>query len=520
MKILSDYIYNLYQKNKTELWQCLFLALCIGLLAHGYTFFRNTFSHDSLQEFNAEIFGNDWKISLGRWFVPIYRTFTRGNVTLPLVVGMSSLIWIGLSSFVTIKIFDIKSTLLTVLITGFYVTNTTTTLTAATYLHDLDSNMFALFLSTVAALIWKRNSHRFYCIIPLVVVILGIYQAYISVTVTLMIMSMILDLIAADSFKSVLKKGIYGVLGIAAGGIIYYIIFKIILVILSVEEATGYNSLSVINIKHMILNFIKTFIGTPNKIISEPVSFPYLFSLVYNLLFIVAGFHCIIHALKKNGVQTGQVLLLIGLCICMPLGMNMCEVLTNGMSHSIMYFAFCLIYPFVFVLLLRIINGENGCEIFKAEQFLLLSLSIVVLIGNIRFSNQVYLRKELEQSANLSLFTRVINEIELVKEYNREVMPVCFIGEPENFSEELSGLDRSYHKTGLWSGYLMNYHIQQRYEIYFEYMLHYPISTVTEQQAEIFNKSDEINQMPVFPEDGCICIVDDTLIVKLGECDL
>ena len=99
-------------------------------------------------------------------------------------------------------------------------------------------------------------------------------------------------------------------------------------------------------------------------------------------------------------------------------------------------------------------------------------------------------------------------------------MPVCFIGEPENFSEELSGLDRSYHKTGLWSGYLMNYHIQQRYEIYFEYMLHYPISTVTEQQAEIFNKSDEINQMPVFPEDGCICIVDDTLIVKLGECDL
>lgn len=521
MKSLSGFVYKAYQNNKRQLWECLVFCVCIGLLAHGYTFFRNTFSHDSLQEFNGDIFGTQWKISLGRWFVPIYQLLSRGNITLPLLVGLSSLLWIGLASFMTVKFFEIKNRFLVFIIAGIYATNTTTTLTVATYLHDFDSDMFALFLSTLAAFLWQKNPKKLWRLVPCVVIILAIYQAYISVTITLIMMSLIIELLENSSAKTVFTRGINGLLSIVIGGVIYIAVFKLVLVITGIDEATGYNSLSVINLKNIAINLIKTGIYTPLKILAEPSSFPYSFAVFYNLFYIIAGLHCVICLIRKNNIQVKEILLLCMLFICLPLAMNMCEVLTNGMSHSIMYFAFCLIHPFVLVLQFRFIKYDDKFhKIFKWEQFLLIILSVIVLIGNIRFSNRVYLRKELEQAANLSLFTRVVDEMELEEEYDRETMPVCFIGEPENFSEHLSGFDRSYHKTGLWSGYLMNYHIQQRYDIYFEYVLHYPISTVTEQQAEVFSKSSEVNKMPVFPKDGCISVIDNTLVVKLGACDL
>ena len=91
---------NLSQTLEKEKKLCLYsLAVTFlwGLLAHGYGIMDSNFSHDSLNEFNGLIFGNQWKIQLGRFLIPVYRNFSRTDLTLPRLIGILGLLWRGLA---------------------------------------------------------------------------------------------------------------------------------------------------------------------------------------------------------------------------------------------------------------------------------------------------------------------------------------------------------------------------------------------------------------------------------------
>ena len=80
--------------KEDQLWLIMALAATYlwGLAAHGYAFFDNNLSHDSLREFHAEILGNDIKMSIGRVLTPIYRDLLGSDVTLPWFSGVLALL--------------------------------------------------------------------------------------------------------------------------------------------------------------------------------------------------------------------------------------------------------------------------------------------------------------------------------------------------------------------------------------------------------------------------------------------
>ena len=80
-----------------------------GLLAHGYGFLHDSFSGDSLSEFYGAMGSNAWKIQLGRFVVPAYKAVFRTDMTLPWLVGVLSLVWIGLAVYMTARIFRMES---------------------------------------------------------------------------------------------------------------------------------------------------------------------------------------------------------------------------------------------------------------------------------------------------------------------------------------------------------------------------------------------------------------------------
>ncbi len=159
---------------------CLVSVLFWGLAAHAYVFFHNTFSHDSLTEFNAAVYGNDWKIQLGRVFVPAYRFLFRGDLNLPWLIGVLSLIFLYGSVYLTIRIFHIHRNIIMFLLGGIYCANLTVSATAATYINDLDSNMMALLMSVLAVFLWKKLKHGYLWGMLPVCIFLGLYQSYIS----------------------------------------------------------------------------------------------------------------------------------------------------------------------------------------------------------------------------------------------------------------------------------------------------------------------------------------------------
>ena len=89
MNQLVSKIQTTFKRNQFLLVFCLASTFIIGLITHAYMFFSDSFSHDSLNEFNG-IDNNIWKIQLGRFFIPVYKLLTRGNVTLPWLIGIFS----------------------------------------------------------------------------------------------------------------------------------------------------------------------------------------------------------------------------------------------------------------------------------------------------------------------------------------------------------------------------------------------------------------------------------------------
>ena len=242
--IAADWFADFFERNRNGMFLCVIATFAWGLVTHAYIFLHSSFSHDSLNEFNAAVFGNAWRIQLGRIFVPAYRLLVREAITLPWLIGVLSLLYISAAVFLTVKLFGIRPRLLTALIAGVYTANITVTATAATYIHDLDCNMLALALAVLAVYLWKRFHKGFlYGILPLCVS-MGLYQSYLSVAITLVILYLVLQLLDGHPFAEVFGKGLKSLGMIVGAGVLYYLAIQLVCRITGLLLVSGpYNSM-------------------------------------------------------------------------------------------------------------------------------------------------------------------------------------------------------------------------------------------------------------------------------------
>lgn len=222
-----------------------------GLLAHGYAFTNFTVSHDSLNEMflSGDIryaAGSvaDWKISLGRFLYPAYRTVFSGGAGTPWLSGVLSLVWVSLAVYLVSRLFSVDNALLLAVIGALFVTNVSYSALAATYIYDLDGDMLAMLLAVCAAYLLLRGTlrRRALAVIP-IVGSLALYQAMISVTVSLVMIACILRLLENESAKAVFFDGLKAVGILFIGGAAYYILVRAVSSASGVALDGGYNSL-------------------------------------------------------------------------------------------------------------------------------------------------------------------------------------------------------------------------------------------------------------------------------------
>jgi len=54
------------------------------------------------------------------------------------------------------------------------------------------------------------------------------------------------------------------------------------------------------------------------------------------------------------------------------------------------------------------------------------------------------------------------------------------------------------------------------YPIYYQYIMQLRINLCDDQRKAELRADDRVKQMPVYPQEGSIQMIDDTLVVKLG----
>ena len=513
-----------WAQNKMQLLFCLVSTYLWGLAAHAYRFFGNYVSHDSLYEFHGAIAGNDIKLSSGRVFVPLYRDLLRSDITLPWLIGILSLLWIGLAVFLVVRLFKVERKGIVFLTAGIFAVNVSVSSTAATYLQDLDCNMFSVLLAVGAVWLWRNWKWGWLAGGVLLAGTLGIYQAYIFVAVTLVMLLSILDLLNGEKFSPVFSRGLLAVAMVLLGGLLYYIAMQVILAYSHVSLTKGdYNSLDQIlklTPSEILTLSIQAYRDWLDRILNCYTTYPAMMVKGINLLLFAAAGGTLVYGLFRRPMGMRERVLCVVLIGLLPLGMNLIYVLIRSESHDLMVFPIWLFYLLVLLLADWLWKQwEHRGRLEKAGVFtrtLCMLLVGVLLYGHVQFSNGMYLKKDLEYDAYLSLMTRVVSRMEEREDYVPGQTPVVFAGRPENLNDIIPGFKEFVNVIGMLSSDVVYYAQPWRFQAYFDYVLGTPVLFAEYEKWLELQESDTVAAMPSYPAQGCMQMIDGTLVVKLG----
>lgn len=514
-------------KDKKLLKNCFIYTFLFGIVAHAYGFFNFTISHDSLEALYSGRVENEWKISIGRVFVPVYRWLTRGALTSPWMIGFLAMIWISLSVYLLMRLLKKKDVFLTVLIAGIMTVNPIVTALTATFIHDLDVDMFALFLMVAAIYLWEKFRWGLFAAIPMITVGLGLYQSYLSVAIALILIVCIMYLLNGEKAGYVLKKGLYGIGMLLAGGVLYLISVRVICTGMGIAVSDSYNSISGlwgdgVSVSSMFWYVVKAYYYWLMYFLN-PASIGQTWAAsVANIVVLLCLFGIMLVAVFDKKMKMAEKILLIILGMLLPLGMNISAVLSRGMLHGLMMYGFCMIY--ILTLLIAEWNIQNASPKYqKIARYMRIAViaGVAFTIWNgFPLANAAYLKKDLERQQTHSLMTRVSERMELQEGYIRGKTMVAFVGkidmnEMDGF-EIFEGDGRTNGIEGLTANdQIKNY---RDYEEYFRYVLNIPINLCTEEQRRELWEMQEVKELSVFPDKECMQMIDGILVVKMGRC--
>lgn len=506
---MENALKRFWEANRRVIVICLIATFVWGLAAHGYGFANFQLSHDSLDGLYAEMTDNDHKIELGRVFAPYYRLIVRGMFAMPWMSGLLALVWIAAAVICVANLFDVKKPLVLVLISGLMTVNLTVTALSATYLHDLDINMFGMLLSCAAALVWQRRTRGWFAVGALCVGLsLGMYQSYVSVTVALVMMALILRLLDGEKPAQALKSALLGALMVIAGGVIYALSMKGIVAATGVEIAQRSNSVSALS--NLTVQALPALLGgtyaywwqyfadMPSVWIAPE------WTTVLNMAVLMLTVAALAALLVKKNTGAVQKVLAVVIVLLLPLGMNACYVLASGAVHDLMEYAFVLVYVLPLVLLGRL-NIRPARAVCAA-------LAMLLLWGGVQTANTVHFKKGLVAQATYSRMTNVAYDM-LYYGYvpgETEVFvsgAIPFGGYP-GFEQvdRILGVNQDNAVT----------RDTKSIRSYFTYVLGDNIVFATEEQQESIMATENFEYMSRWPEEGYITVVDDVMVVKLN----
>ena len=505
----------------------LYLALAFtflwGLAAHGYGFSQSAFSHDSLNEFYAADGGNSWKIEIGRIFVPAYRAVFRTDLTLPWMIGLLSLVWTGLAVYLVAQLLRIRCVWTLFLTAGIMTTNLTVISGIGTYMNDHDGNMLAMLCAVAAVWCWNRH---IWGVVPgamLVAASLGIYQSYVCVTITLVMLVCILDLLELESFRKVFCRGLRAVAMLLAGGILYWLLMKLVLHATGIGLATGgTNSLNFMeNLKGANIPFLVvfTYFDCWNRLVNM-VS-PYPGALVKGIAVCVLALTLAggIRSLCRKEMGWLERLLVMVLVALLPVGMNLMYIPTVTIVHDLMVYALWFAYLLALLMAPWVARWlpESAGKLRAGVRWVIPAMVLVLLYGNVQTANAVYLKKDLEQDAYLSYMTRVVYQMEQTEGYEPGNTPVVFVGLPEQEIPVIPGFERYRAITGADTPYVTELRTNTRAQRYFTYILSNPAVMADNGTWASIQADPRVEQMPSYPQEGCTALFDGVLVVKVGR---
>lgn len=485
-----------------------FTTLGIGLAMFFYAMTHHVLSADGMYYGSGSHISGDWELSLGRWGLQVVDLIRGGIINAPLTLAIGVFI-LSITSIFLVRILNLKKPFSVVLVSALIVLAPQFA-ESATFPYCFDAYCLAMLLSVLAVyFLLKRKKLSYLFAIICIVLCCSLYQSYICMAAGLYIITIIARLLNKEKPRTVIIDAIKHVLIIAIGIISYYVITKFILHLASVSFASyrGANS-SVRDIitssGQGILNAFGDFFDFffTDKIY-ESNSYWHrqlLNILIFSICFIELGL--IIH---KNKIWKKLPIIIIILCL-LPIGA--CAIDTIVPKNNInLLMGIGLITPYILCVLLT----DQLAISLQKNYFILPMTPFFVLLWTFVLGNMSSFMTREDVHNNYAYVTQnILSRAESLPGYNNSYA-FCF-NDIIRYESPFKNRANSYITAGpeTWDSFNGMRNIDRF--VYRNFGKR--INVCTRNKYEQVISTEEYKNMPTYPAEGSIKIIDNTVMVK------
>lgn len=489
---------------------CFFAAIIFGLLAHLYKITSWLPNWDSL------VFRYDPQnmLPLGRWFLPVVCSFTS-FYDLPFLNGIVAILFHALGAVCICRMFNVQKKITAGLI-GAVIVSFPTVTSVMMYNYVADGYSIAFFLSVLAAFYMTGEKPRVILPALLLALACGIYQAYVTVAIMLVLLHLINEVVFnSASVKAIFRKGVFALIAGILGVVLYSVVLKILLAVFSIEllDYQGANvtaSMAGIDLAASLYvikeTFIKCFFDLSNGLnVYVALNF---FVLIFTLAFYLK---CIV----KNKIykKPASIIVIILLGAMLIFGASALAFANPAVDyHNLMLMGYSVFYLF-FVLIYEKIEEKHTA----ITAWIVLILGLAIILNQIVISNVSYHKAQMAYEKSYGVLIRIADRIEQT-ESAESCSKILVIGALENSDAYCVNLTP--HITGITDGYI----IRADDETVGQSVLCAALNDycgkdydfLSGEEKQKIAQREDIKALEKWPAKNCVAIVDDTVVIKLG----
>ena len=503
-------IINLYKTKCRKEWKIAFIStLVIGLFVHIYKFTNYLPNHDSMYNF----YNDQNVLGSGRWFLSIACGFSS-YFDLPWINGIFALIYIAITSVIIIELFEVKNTVPIILISGLLVSFPAVTETFF-FEFTADGYMLAMLLSAVAVYIIRLENNKFRNVIFSAVLLslsCGIYQAYVSFAMVLMILYFIWKLLdnKDDNFRTYSKWIRNQLIAVISGMILFFIIWKLCMYFQNVS-ATGYQGINNLGLNlDTIISGIKNTIKTLIILTIECNFIKHGLNLydVLNIFLLFAFVVIIMYSIIKNKKKMNiiKILVISGFIISLPFIICIWYFVSSDVQYGTR-----MIQSFALIFIFSIVICDKYCKVKYSNLFALL-VSITVINLSV-MANIAYYYLDIEYKNSMVEAIEMKNEIDESIEKVGSDYELAIIG--DRLTNVALDFDTEAKKVRLFTNMIEKSLLYNAEHIipYFNNVLYYSPNTASYDKIEEIAKRKEFLSMETWDNSKKVYILSNHYIV-------
>lgn len=502
--------------KKTPEAAAVFSALIAGYLTHNFAL---TNVLHNIDDIGNQPYGYGAGLTSGRWLLTLLGDtdrFLGGNYNLPFINGILFLVLIAFAAGMLTSVFKMKNRI-SAGILGMLAVVFPSAAVALFYRFTAVYYGIAFLLAVLAA--WVTDKHRWGVLLSALctALSLGIYQAYVSITIGIFVLVLIRQALEGGSTVwTLVCNGLRYGLALMLGLLSYFLCLKVCLAAYgtTLSSYNGMDTMGKLALKDMPELLWKTFYCFATFPLRNycGLAGSKLVKAAYILLGGISV-SLIVYILAAKRKKAGMVLLTGALCLVFPFAVNFVMIMgPNAWIYTMMVYAFALVACVPLILLEclpeRTSLKKRGILTKVTASLVLVIVLSYAYIDNVNYTAMYYVDRQVE-----NYISSIVTQVRMTEGFDAE-KKWALIGRIEDplinspWEYELSyggafDTERTLNDVSQYS-WFWNY-------------VGYRMPTVSEDEITQLSTTAAVKEMPCWPSQGSIKVIDDTVVIKFQE---